>query len=69
VVGYELTDESGCVVAEAELAWKAQRLAVLMSAAHLGPFEAGGWMVALVSDERLEQVIEAAIGGSERQAL
>ncbi len=69
VVGYELTDESGCVVAEAELAWKAQRLVVLMTATDLGLFKAAGWMVALVSDERLEQVIETALGGSERQAL
>jgi hypothetical protein len=67
VVGYELTDESGCVVAEAELAWKAQRLVVLMSTAHLGPFEAVGWTVALASDESLEQLIEAALGSSERQ--
>ena len=67
VVGYELTNESGCVVAEAELAWKAQRLAVLMSTAHCGPFEAAGWTVALASDGRLEQLLEAALGSNERQ--
>jgi DEAD/DEAH box helicase domain-containing protein len=64
VVGYELTDEAGCVVAEAELAWKAKRLVVLMSAALSGPFEVAGWTVVLATDGAVEQALEAVLRSS-----
>lgn len=43
-VGYELLDDKGRVVAEAELAWPQQRLAMLLpEAAGRGYFAAAGW--------------------------
>ena len=45
VVGYELLDGSGCVVAEAEMAWPDKRVAVLLAGADVSVFEAHGWQV------------------------
>jgi DEAD/DEAH box helicase domain-containing protein len=60
-VGYELTDESGCVVAEAELAWPASRTAVVLATGLPAPFSDAGWTVALASDENIEAILEVAL--------
>lgn len=43
IVGYELIDSSGCVVAEAELAWPAKKVVVLLADADGTVFDANGW--------------------------
>jgi DEAD/DEAH box helicase domain-containing protein len=45
ILGFELTDELGAVIAEAELGWPGLRIAVLREDQRdfLAPFEAAGW--------------------------
>ena len=51
-VGYELADSTGSVLAEAELAWPKQRLALLHGEQTdaAGAFEAAGWRVCSATD-------------------
>ena len=46
-VGFELTDAAGEVVAEAELAWEAKRIAVLLTSQDEQLFVEAGWLVFL----------------------
>ncbi len=46
-VGFEMTDASGEVVAEAELAWEAKRIAVLLPGQDKRSFAEAGWIVFL----------------------
>ena len=46
-VGFEMTDAAGEVVAEAELAWEAKRIAVLLPGQDRQPFVKAGWLVFL----------------------
>jgi DEAD/DEAH box helicase domain-containing protein len=52
-VGYELTDPSGAVVAECELAWEDQRIALLLDEQldYIEIFKENGWSVILGEDE------------------
>jgi DEAD/DEAH box helicase domain-containing protein len=49
-LGYELEGASGEVVAEAELAWPQQRLALLLDSGDQAAFEAAGWQCWLAED-------------------
>ena len=57
VVGYQMLDESGCVVAESELAWTAKKVAVLLVGAEGGALESLGWKIVVVGDADLETTL------------
>ena len=63
VVGYELTDGAGEVVAEAELAWPAGRVAVLMrDGARCAPrFDRAGWVAHMGRAANIANVVGAAL--------
>ncbi|MGK7875371.1 MAG: DEAD/DEAH box helicase [Xenococcaceae cyanobacterium] len=48
-VGYELTNERGTVIAEAELAWITHKTALVLDESDLEPFQSLGWNVATVT--------------------
>jgi len=58
-VGFELTDSAGEVVAEAELAWEAERGAVLLAEQNRQPFDVAGWRTFLAGAPELAEVISA----------
>jgi DEAD/DEAH box helicase domain-containing protein len=62
-VGYELAGSKGEVLAEAELAWPEQRLAVILNPEDTEPFEAAGWRCWSIDDppEALANAILAAL--------
>ena len=52
-VGFELADATGPVVAEAELAWEAKRVAVLLPDQDRIPFDEAGWRACQAGDPGL----------------
>ncbi|MEW6166486.1 MAG: DEAD/DEAH box helicase [Pseudomonadota bacterium] len=50
VVGFELMDDGGCVVGDAELAWPQQKKAILLPGGDAKPFIDAGWAVRLADD-------------------
>ena len=60
-VGFELANASGKVIAEAELAWEARRMAVLLSDQNDTPFRDAGWRILRTDDAELASTIEAAL--------
>jgi len=57
VVGYQMMDDSGCVVAESELAWTAKKVAVLLAGAEGAVFESQGWKLVFVGDAGLDTTL------------
>ena len=59
-VGFELADDKGEVLAEAELAWPTQRVAVLHGeqAESATAFEEAGWRAYSADDDVAERVID-----------
>ncbi|MEO8137840.1 MAG: DUF1998 domain-containing protein [Betaproteobacteria bacterium] len=49
VVGFELLDQTACVVAEAELAWPRRKVALLLTETGHERFEGAGWQVFMLS--------------------
>lgn len=71
IVGFELLDDKGRVVSEAELAWQEHRIAVFLadSATNLTKeFSDRGWRCFVVGDAELEVKLIAALEGKERKA-
>ena len=62
-VGFELSGNEGAVLAEAELAWPAQNVAVLLpdQEVHVAPFEQAGWQVVTSSADNLADAIANAL--------
>jgi DEAD/DEAH box helicase domain-containing protein len=59
-VGFELLDETGCVVAQCELAWPSRKLAVLLDGAARERFEKMGWKCWVASqDADVGEIIRA----------
>lgn len=58
-VGFELTDATGRVVAEAELAWEANRIAVLLPDREQPAFAAAGWRVFSADDPDLAAALSS----------
>ena len=52
-VGFELSDSNGQVIAEAELAWEARLVAVLLGEQDRISFDEAGWRTALAHDPQL----------------
>jgi hypothetical protein len=57
VVGYQMMDVSGCVVAESELAWTEKKVAVLLAGAEGAVFESQGWKIVVVGDAELDTTL------------
>ena len=57
-VGFELTNSSGQVVAEAELAWEARQVAVLLPNQDHIPFDEAGWRTLQVDDPALASALD-----------
>jgi len=66
IAGFELLDNKACVVGEAELAWPAHKLAVLMVSSVSSVFEAEGWVAVHVAATDLAVTVRAhfATGGN-----
>ena len=64
-VGFELQGADGEVVAEAELAWEAQQVAVLRGGAEAGPFVEAGWHVFDFKEARLEAQLRTVLNAEE----
>ena len=66
-IGYELVNQSGMVVAEAEAAWVDRRVAILMPdrSESAGPFQAAGWRVLEASISA--DGIRAALAGAAKK--
>jgi DEAD/DEAH box helicase domain-containing protein len=64
-VGFELTDEQGRVVAEAELAWTGPKVAVLLADGEEDAprFEARGWQVFIASEGAIPQALLRRLNG------
>jgi len=61
-VGFELTNERGAVVAEAELAWEERRVAVLLNAKSRAVFERNGWrVVETTGDDSATRALASAL--------
>ena len=60
-VGFELLDAHGEVVSEAELAWEAQQVAVLLGGVEDGAFTEAGWQVFAGDDAVLESHLRTAL--------
>ena len=59
IVGFELTDESGEVIAEAEMAWEAQKIAFLLpEQSESTAFEAHGWLVLTADSELTKEIFD-----------
>ena len=67
-VGFEMTDSSGRVVAEAELAWEAGRVAVVLSAEGRVLFEQAGWRVFQADDADLATRLRDALAEVQGEA-
>ena len=63
VVGYELTRDTGAVLAESELAWPERKVAVLLPEKRewKSPFESAGWWVIGGDAERIGEAVAAAL--------
>ena len=61
VIGYELIDGSGCVVGEAEMAWPADRVAVVLTSDLISVFSAAGWTVIVADDQQIETHLEQCL--------
>ena len=64
-VGFELQDAAGEVVAEAELAWEAKQVAVLLDGAESSTFTEAGWRVFDVEEANLEAHLRTALTAEE----
>jgi len=60
-VGYELLDASGVVTAEAELAWPALRIAVVLHAGADAEFLAEGWTVIRADQGNFEELLRRCL--------
>ena len=60
-VGFELVDDLGRVVAEAELAWPDEQIAVLLPDQDRKPFADAGWKTFLPSDPNLYESVTDAL--------
>ncbi|MCY4342748.1 MAG: hypothetical protein OXE83_04145 [Gammaproteobacteria bacterium] len=60
-VGFELQGPGGEVVAEAELAWEAKRVAVLPDRVEGSPFVGAGWRVFSADDVNLESQLRTVL--------
>jgi len=59
IVGFELTDESGEVIAEAKMAWEAQKIAFLLpEQPESTAFEAHGWLVLTADSELTKKIFD-----------
>ena len=65
-VGFELADSAGRVVAEAELAWPDERLAVLLGEESTVPFEEADWQVVAAGSSDLVATLAAALAAEEQ---
>jgi DEAD/DEAH box helicase domain-containing protein len=61
VVGYEFMDSTGCVVAEAEVAWPAHRLAICLVRGSGQPLVNASWTVIYADDQDLEKLSMEAL--------
>ncbi|WP_421794112.1 DEAD/DEAH box helicase [Hydrocarboniphaga effusa] len=69
IIGHELMDSSGCVVAEAEAAWPDQRAAIVMTQDLAQPFTGAGWRVVVADADSIESLLEEILlGATETQA-
>lgn len=64
VIGYEYTDQAGCVVAEAEAAWPAKRVAIVMTPDAQSALAGNGWTLLLADAADLEVALEQALMGA-----
>ena len=66
-VGFELAGGRGAVIAEAELAWPAHGVAVLLPdrETHAPAFTAAGWQVFESDDEDLDEALASALAGED----
>ncbi len=62
-VGFELTDASGQVLAEAELGWEGERVAVLMPGQQSQPFVDSGWRTFVQDTADLARPLGDVLGG------
>ncbi|MCZ0945645.1 MAG: DEAD/DEAH box helicase [Gammaproteobacteria bacterium] len=60
-VGFELQDATGEVVSEAELAWEAERVAVLLDGAANSAFAEAGWRVLSAEEPNLESKLRTVL--------
>ena len=60
-VGFELTNSSGQVIAEAELAWEARRVAILLPDQDHIPFDEAGWRALQADDPALASTLDASL--------
>ena len=63
VVGYELTRDTGTVLAECEFAWPARKIAVFLAehSESRASFEKAGWRVFDGDAEKLVEAVAAAL--------
>ena len=64
-VGFELQDAAGEVVAEAELAWEAKQVAVLLDGAESSAFTEAGWLVLSADEANLESQLRTVLSAEE----
>ncbi len=64
-VGFELQSADGEVVAEAELAWEAKRIAVLLGGTASSAFAEAGWRVFSADEANLESQLRTALTATE----
>ncbi len=57
VVGFQLLDDSGCVVAESELAWPSKKVAVLLAGFEGSIFESNNWKAVVIGTEGLDATL------------
>lgn len=57
VVGFQLLDVSGCVVAESELAWPSKNVAVLLAGCDGSIFESHNWKALVIGNEGLDATL------------
>lgn len=69
VVGYELVNEDGCVVAEAEAAWLDQRVVILMTADLTSVFAEAGWQVVIANGESTAAMVEQVLATSDAPSV
>lgn len=59
IAGFELTDESGEVLAEAEMAWEAQKIAFLLpEQSESKAFEEHDWLVLTADSEPTKELFD-----------
>jgi DEAD/DEAH box helicase domain-containing protein len=71
VVGYELLDDKGRIVAEAELAWSEKRIAILVGDANesmVEEFLKLGWQCFIAADTEIDPDLLAALHSKENKA-